>query len=145
MSAYQVCDNVLKALDDEEYQFILVNFANPDMVGHTGVMDAAIKACEAVDECVGKIAQKALDNNVTMIITADHGNAEWMYNEQTHAPQTAHTTNVVPFIVVSNDKYELNNEGALCDIAPSVLEILGIKKPAEMTGKSMIKSMAYKA
>lgn len=145
MSAYQVCDNVLKALDDEEYQFILVNFANPDMVGHTGVMDAAIKACEAVDECVGKIAQKALDNNVTMIITADHGNAEWMYNEQTHTPQTAHTTNVVPFIVVSNDKYELNNEGALCDIAPSVLEILGIKKPAEMTGKSMIKSMAYKA
>ena len=145
MSAYQVCDNVLKALDDEEYQFILVNFANPDMVGHTGVMDAAIKACEAVDECVGKIAQKALDNNVTMIITADHGNAEWMYNEQTQAPQTAHTTNVVPFIVVSNDKYELNNEGALCDIAPSVLEILGIKKPAEMTGKSMIKSMAYKA
>ena len=115
------------------------------MVGHTGVMDAAIKACEAVDECVGKIAQKALDNNVTMIITADHGNAEWMFNEQTQAPQTAHTTNVVPFIVVSNDKYELNNEGALCDIAPSVLEILGIKKPAEMTGKSMIKSMAYKA
>ena len=144
MSAYEVCDNVLKALDNDEYGFILVNFANPDMVGHTGVMEAAIKACEAVDECVGKIAQKALDNNVTMIITADHGNAEWMFNEQTQAPQTAHTTNTVPFIVVSKDSYELNQEGALCDIAPSILDILEIKKPAEMTGKSMIKAMARK-
>ena len=106
MSAYEVCDNVLKALDNDEYGFILVNFANPDMVGHTGVMEAAIKACEAVDECVGKIAQKALDNDVTMIITADHGNAEWMFNEQTQAPQTAHTTNAVPFVVVSKDSYE---------------------------------------
>ncbi len=144
MSAYEVCDNVLKALDDEEYGFILVNFANPDMVGHTGVMEAAIKACEAVDECVGRIANKALENNVDMIITADHGNAEWMFNEETKAPQTAHTTNVVPFIVVSNDKYELNKDGALCDIAPSILDILEIEKPAEMTGKSMIKSMAIK-
>ena len=144
MSAYEVCDNVLKAIDNPEYGFILVNFANPDMVGHTGVMDAAIKACQAVDECVGKIAQKALENDVTMIITADHGNAEWMYNEQTHAPQTAHTTNVVPFIIVSKDKYELNNEGALCDIAPTILDILNLKKPDEMTGHSMIKQMAIK-
>ena len=144
MSAYEVCDNVLKALDDDEYGFILVNFANPDMVGHTGVMDAAIKACEAVDECVGKIAAKALENNVTMIITADHGNAEWMYNEQTHAPQTAHTTNVVPFIIVSKDNFELNETGALCDIAPTILEIMDIKKPDEMTGKSIIKAMARK-
>ncbi len=139
MSAYEVCDNVLNALDDKEYGFILVNFANPDMVGHTGVMDAAIKACEAVDECVGKIANKALENNVTMIITADHGNAEWMYNEQTHAPQTAHTTNVVPFIIISKDKFELNETGALCDIAPTILELMDIEKPKEMTGKSMIK------
>ncbi len=144
MSAYEVCDNVLKALDNPEYGFILVNFANPDMVGHTGVMDAAIKACHAVDECVGKIAQKALENDVTMIITADHGNAEWMYNEQTHAPQTAHTTNVVPFIIVSKDKYELNSDGALCDIAPTILDILNLKKPQEMTGHSMIKQMAIK-
>ena len=144
MSAYEVCDNVLKALDDDEYGFILVNFANPDMVGHTGVMDAAIKACEAVDECVGKIAAKALENDVTMIITADHGNAEWMYNEQTHAPQTAHTTNVVPFIIVSKDNFELNETGALCDIAPTILEIMDIKKPDEMTGKSIIKAMARK-
>lgn len=144
MSAYEVCDNVLKAIDNPEYGFILVNFANPDMVGHTGVMDAAIKACEAVDECVGKIAQKALENNIDMIITADHGNAEWMFNEETNAPQTAHTTNVVPFIVISNDEYQLENDGALCDIAPSILDILEIKKPAEMTGKSMIKAMARK-
>ncbi len=142
MSAYAVCDNVLKALDDEDYQFILVNFANPDMVGHTGKMDAAIKACEAVDECVGKIAKKALENNVTMIITADHGNAESMYNPQTQTPQTAHTTNIVPFIVVTNNKTELNDNGALCDIAPTILDILQIKKPEEMTGKSMIKVMA---
>ena len=139
MSAYEVCDNVLKALDDSEYGFILVNFANPDMVGHTGVMEAAVKACEAVDTCVGKIASKALENNVTMLITADHGNAEWMFNKETNSPQTAHTTNPVPFIVVSKDKYDLNSDGALCDIAPTVLDILGIKKPDEMTGKSMIK------
>ncbi len=144
MSAYAVCDNVLKAIDDPEYGFILVNFANPDMVGHTGVMDAAIKACETVDECVGKIAKKALENNITMIITADHGNAESMFNEKTHAPQTAHTTNVVPFIIVSNDKFDIESNGALCDIAPSILDILEIKKPAEMTGKSMIKAMVTK-
>ena len=108
------------------------------MQTHTGVMEAAIKACEAVDECVGKIYKKALENDVTMIITADHGNAEWMFNKETKAPQTAHTTNPVPFIVVSNDEYKLEKTGALCDIAPSILDILNIKKPDEMTGKSMI-------
>ncbi len=138
MSAYEVCDNVLNAIDNKDYGFILVNFANPDMVGHTGVMDAAVKACEAVDKCIGKIANKALENNITMIITADHGNAEWMFNEQTNAPQTAHTTNVVPFIVVSNDKYKLKNKGALCDIAPTILDILNIKKPKEMSGETLI-------
>ena len=144
MSAYEVCDNVLKAIENPEYGFILVNFANPDMVGHTGIMNAAEKACEAVDECIGKIAQKALENDVTMIITADHGNAESMFNEQTNSPQTAHTTNVVPFIVVSKDEYQLLEDGALCDIAPSILDILEIKKPEEMSGKSMIKAMARK-
>lgn len=138
MSAYEVCDNVLKALDEKEYGFILVNFANPDMVGHTGVMDAAVKACHAVDECVGKIAEKALQNNVKMIITADHGNAEWMYNEETHAPQTAHTTNIVPFIIVDKQKYNLKETGALCDIAPTILDLMSIKQPEEMTGHSMI-------
>lgn len=138
MSAYEVCKNVLEALDNDDYGFILVNFANPDMVGHTGIMDAAVKACEAVDECVGKIAKKALDKGVKMIITADHGNAEWMFNEETKAPQTAHTTNIVPFIIVDNKKYNLRETGALCDIAPTVLDLMEIKQPEEMTGKSMI-------
>lgn len=140
MSAYEVCDNVVKALDNKEYGFILVNFANPDMVGHTGIMEAAVKAVEAVDNCIGKIAKKAHQNNVEMIITADHGNAEWMYNEETHSPQTAHTTNPVPFILVTNDMKDakLKDKGALCDIAPTVLDLLGIKKPEEMTGTSLI-------
>ena len=144
MSAPEVCQNVLNAIDNPEYGFILVNFANPDMVGHTGVMDAAVKACETVDECVGKIAKKALENNITMIITADHGNAECMFNENTHAPHTAHTTNLVPFIIVSNDNYEVSDDGALCDIAPSILDILNIEKPSEMTGKSIVKSVVLK-
>lgn len=139
MSAYEVCDNVLEALDNKDYGFILVNFANPDMVGHTGVMEAAVKACSAVDECVGKIAEKAFKNGVKMIITADHGNAEWMFNEQTNAPQTAHTTNIVPFIIVDSEKYNLKETGALCDIAPTILDLMGIKQPSEMTGHSMIK------
>lgn len=140
MSAYEVCDNVIEALNDKQYGFILVNFANPDMVGHTGVMEAAVKAVEAVDECVGKIAKSALENNVEMIITADHGNAEWMYNEQTHSPQTAHTTNPVPFVLVTNDLKDvrLKDKGALCDIAPTVLDMMGINKPKEMTGTSLI-------
>lgn len=138
MSAYEVCDNVLEALNNDEYGFILVNFANPDMVGHTGSMDAAIKAIEAVDDCIGKISKKALENGVRMIITADHGNAESMFNEKTHAPQTAHTTNIVPFIVVDKEHYKLRETGALCDIAPTVLDLMGIQKPEEMSGKSMI-------
>lgn len=140
MSAYEVCDNVLEALDNKEYGFILVNFANPDMVGHTGVMDAAVSAVEAVDKCVGKIAQKALENNVEMIVTADHGNAEWMFNEQTNSPQTAHTTNIVPFILITNDMKDakLKESGALCDIAPTILDLFNIKKPSEMTGESLI-------
>ncbi len=142
MSAYEVCDNVLNAIDNPDYGFILVNFANPDMVGHTGVMDAAVRACEAVDTCIGKIAERALENDITMIITADHGNAEWMFNEETKLPQTAHTTNPVPFIIVSKEKFELENTGALCDIAPTILQILGLNKPEEMTGKSMIKVTA---
>ncbi len=140
MSAPQVCENVLKALDNPEYGFILVNFANPDMVGHTGVFEAAVKACETVDTCVGKIAQKAKENNVIMLLTADHGNSECMEDPNTHAPFTAHTTNPVPFILINgNGKYELKETGALCDVAPTVLQLLGIKQPEEMTGHSLIK------
>ena len=140
MSAPQVCENVLKALDDPQYGFILVNFANPDMVGHTGAFDAAIKACETVDTCVGKIVEKAKENGVVMLLTADHGNSECMEDPQTHTPFTAHTTNPVPFMLINGQgKYELKDTGALCDVAPTILQLLGIKQPAEMTGQSLIK------
>lgn len=139
MSAYEVCEKVLEAEDDEEYGFILVNFANPDMVGHTGVLEAATKACHVVDECVGKIAQKAKEKGMVMLLTADHGNAEMMANES-GAVQTAHTTNEVPFLLINADKnLELKEEGALCDVAPTILQLMGIEKPAEMTGNSLIK------
>ncbi len=140
MSAREVCENVLKALDNEEYGFILVNFANPDMVGHTGVIEAATKACKVVDECVGKIAEKCKEKGVTMLLTADHGNAEMMVDEETGKPQTAHTTNMVPFVVINPDhKVELKSDGALCNVAPTVLELFGIEKPEEMDCDSLIK------
>ena len=139
MSAYEVCEKVLAAEDDDEYGFILVNFANPDMVGHTGVLGAAAKACSVVDECVGKVAQRAKEKGIVMLLTADHGNAEVMADE-TGAVQTAHTTNEVPFLVINADKnMELRDGGALCDVAPTVLQLMGIQQPAEMTGKSLIK------
>ena len=139
MSAPAVCENVLSALDNPEYQFILVNFANPDMVGHTGVFDAAVKAIETVDNCVGKNADKAIKNGVTMLLTAEHGNAEYMEDAKTHAPFTAHTTNPVPFILINGGSAELKETGALCDVAPTVLQLLGIEQPKEMTGHSLIK------
>lgn len=138
MSAYEVCEKVLGAEDNDEYGFILVNFANPDMVGHTGVLEAATKACSVVDECVGKIAQKAKEKGIVMLLTADHGNAEVMATE-TGAVQTAHTTNEVPLIVINGGDVELRNDGALCDVAPTVLKLMGIEQPKEMTGQSLIK------
>lgn len=138
MSACQVCEKVLEAESNEDYGFILVNFANPDMVGHTGVLEAATKACKVVDECVGKIADKAKEMGITMLLTADHGNAEVMADEA-GAVQTAHTTNEVPFVVINAQDIELREDGALCDVAPTILKIMGIEQPAEMTGKSLIK------
>lgn len=139
MSAAQVCEKVLEAEDNEEYGFILVNFANPDMVGHTGVLEAAERACRVVDECVGKIAQKAKEKGIVMLLTADHGNAEVMADEA-GAPYTAHTTNEVPFVVINADKnIELREGGALCDVAPTILKIMKIEQPEEMTGQSLIK------
>ena len=140
MSAPQVCEKVLEAINNPEYGFILVNFANPDMVGHTGVLEAAVKACHVVDECVGKIADACVKNNIVMLLTADHGNSEVMVNEETGKPQTAHTTNQVPFVLINAPKnVELKETGALCNIAPTVLDIMGIEKPAEMTAESLIK------
>lgn len=140
MSAPEVCDNVLKAIDDPKYQFILVNFANPDMVGHTGVIEAATKACKVVDECVGKIADACKEHGIVMLLTADHGNSETMVDETTGKPQTAHTTNEVPFVLINAPHgTELRETGALCDVAPTVLQLFGIEQPKEMTGKSLIK------
>lgn len=140
MSAPEVCENVLEAIENKDYGFILVNFANPDMVGHTGVIEAATKACKVVDECVGKIADKCKEYGITMLLTADHGNAETMVDESTGKPQTAHTTNEVPFVVINPPHaIELKEDGALCNVAPTVLEIMGIKTPEEMSCGSLIK------
>lgn len=140
MSAYEVCDNVLKAIDNPDYGFILVNFANPDMVGHTGVVEAAIKACKVVDECVGKIADACKKHDIVMLLTADHGNSEVMVNAETGKPQTAHTTNKVPFVMINAPKgVELKAEGALCNVAPTVLDLMNIELPEEMSCGSLIK------
>ena len=140
MSAPEVCKNVLEAIKNPKYQFILVNFANPDMVGHTGVIEAATKACRTVDDCVGKIADECKRNSVTMLLTADHGNAEVMVNAETNKPQTAHTTNFVPFVVINADKdVQLEDDGALCNIAPTILKLLDIPQPKEMNCKPLIK------
>lgn len=139
MSAYEVCEKVLAAEDDSQYGFILVNFANPDMVGHTGVLEAATKACKVVDECVGRVAQRAKEKGITMLLTADHGNAEVMA-DAAGAIHTAHTTNEVPFLVINANKdIQLRDGGALCDVAPTILDLMGIEKPEEMTGESLIK------
>lgn len=140
MSAAEVCENVLKAVDDEQYGFILVNFANPDMVGHTGIIEAAIKADQVVDECVGKIAEECKKKGVMMLLTADHGNSEVMVSPETGKPFTAHTTNEVPFVLINGPKeVELKETGALCNIAPTILELMGIEKPEEMECESLIK------
>ena len=140
MSAPEVCEKVLEAIENKDYGFILVNFANPDMVGHTGDIPAATKACKVVDECVGKIADKCKEYGITMLLTADHGNAETMVDEETCKPQTAHTTNEVPFVVINGPEgLELKEDGALCNVAPTVLQLMGIEQPKEMDCESLIK------
>ncbi|MDD3593473.1 MAG: 2,3-bisphosphoglycerate-independent phosphoglycerate mutase [Candidatus Gastranaerophilales bacterium] len=140
MSAFEVVEKVTGAIESEEYPFILVNFANPDMVGHTGILEAAEKAVEAVDICIGKIVDAVKKHGFTMLLTADHGNAEQMIDFATGKPFTAHTTNPVPFFVINADKpVELREGGSLSDVAPTVLQLLGIEQPEEMTGQSLIR------
>lgn len=136
MSAYEVTEKVVENVESGKYDVVILNFANCDMVGHTGIFDAAVKAVEAVDECVGKVFEAVEKVDGTMIITADHGNADKMY-EPDGSPFTAHTTYPVPFIVC---RYpcKLREGGKLCDIAPTMLKILGLKQPEEMTGESII-------
>lgn len=139
MSAYEVCDKLCEAIRSEKYDVIIINFANPDMVGHTGVEEAAIKAVEAVDECVGKAVEALKSVDGQMFICADHGNAEQLKDYETGAPFTAHTTNPVPFILVNADPaYKLREGGCLADIIPTLLELMGMEQPAEMTGKSLL-------
>ena len=138
MSAYEVTDKVIEAINSDKYNVIILNYANPDMVGHTGSLPAAIKAVETIDECVGKVVEAMSAHNGTMIITADHGNCEQMIDYKTGDPHTAHTTNPVPLILVTENKDLKVKEGKLADLAPTMLEILGIKQPKEMTGESIL-------
>ena len=138
MSAYEVTDKVLEKIN--KYDVIILNYANCDMVGHTGKYEAAVKAVKTVDECVGRIVQQVQKMNGIAIITADHGNADQMIYYESRRPHTAHTTNPVPFILVSNKqkKIKLRNSGILADVAPTILDLLGIDKPMDMTGESLL-------
>ena len=139
MSAYEVCDKLVESIKSGKYDVIIINFANPDMVGHTGVEEAAIKAVEAVDECVGRAVDAIKEVDGQMFICADHGNAEQLVDYETGAPFTAHTTNPVPFILVNADPaYSLREGGCLADIVPTLIELMGKEQPAEMTGKSLL-------
>ena len=139
MSAYEVCDRLVEAITSKEYDVIIINFANPDMVGHTGVEAAAIKAVEAVDECVGRAVEAIEKADGQMFICADHGNAEQLVDYETGAPFTAHTTNPVPFILVNADPaYTLREGGCLADIVPTLIQLMGMEQPKEMTGKSLL-------
>ena len=139
MSALEVCDKLCEAIRSDKYDVIIINFANPDMVGHTGVIDAVIKAIETVDACVGRAVEAVKEKDGVMFICADHGNAEVLVDENTGEPYTAHTTNPVPFILVNYDnEYTLKENGKLCDIVPTLIDIMGMEKHAEMTGQSLL-------
>lgn len=135
MSAYEVTDALLEALEKKDYGMIVLNYANCDMVGHTGVFEAAVRAVEAVDECLGRVVGRVLALGGVVLLTADHGNADMMQNPD-GSPMTAHTTNRVPVLSIG-ERRKLREGGALCDLAPTVLELLGIDPPAEMSGKSL--------
>ena len=153
MSAYQITDRVLKEIRENKYDFIVLNFAGPDMVGHTGNLEATVKSCEVTDECLGKLAETVLARDGVLVITADHGNAEELLNLQTVAVDKEHSTNPVPFIVIAKayegksldlpegigaDLSLITPSGMLADVAPTLLKIMGLPQPAEMTGRSLI-------
>ncbi len=138
MSAFLVTENVLEAIGKNAYDMIILNFANADMVGHTGIFEAAVKAVEAVDSSVGKVVDEILKKDGAVLLTADHGNAEQMTDPATKQPHTAHTTNKVPFVLVTNREMRLRDGGILADVAPTVLDLLGLAKPSAMIGSSLI-------
>ena len=140
MSAREVTDKLVAAIGTGQYGFVLVNFANPDMVGHTGFLDAAVKAVKVVDECVGRLWQTARKQGMAMLVTADHGNCEMMIDPQTGEPHTAHTLNPVPFILADPDfkGAKLRSKGVLADVAPTALQVMGLAQPKEMKGLGLV-------
>ena len=138
MSAYELTETLIGKINEDKYDVIILNYANPDMVGHTGVFEAAKKAVEAVDECLGKVVDAVLAKDGRVFVTADHGNAEQMIDYSTGKAMTAHTTGPVPFIYIAKDAKPLREGGKLADIAPTMIEAMGLEKPEEMTGESLI-------
>lgn len=137
MSAVEITDRVIELIEEKTYDFIILNFANTDMVGHTGIMDAAVKAVEALDTCIGRIVKSLLENEGQLILTSDHGNADFMQDEKGNVV-TAHSLNPVPFLVIAKREIALKDGGVLADIAPSLLYLASVEKPVEMTGHSLI-------
>ena len=140
MSAFEVTDEAEKRIASEEYDVIILNFANCDMVGHTGIIEAAVEAVETVDYCMGRIVEAIRKVGGSVIVTADHGNSEKMLDHATGEPHTAHTSNPVPFIFIDDSLKHatIREDGRLSDVAPTLLDLMGLDKPAEMTGKSLI-------
>lgn len=138
MSAHEVTDRLVEAVQSKRFDAIICNYANGDMVGHTGNYDAAVKAIEVLDECIGRVSDAVLSVGGELLITADHGNAEQMVDQKAQQPHTAHTTNPVPLIYVGSAAPALMENGALCDVAPTMLQIMGLPQPAEMTGRSLL-------
>ena len=138
MSAYEVENTLIKAINSNDYDLIIINFANPDMVGHTGNMNAAIKAVETVDKAIGNITKALEKHNGVMLLTADHGNCEVMMDDKTNTPHTAHTCNTVPLILISKNKNLKIKDGKLSDIAPTILDLMSLNKPLSMNGESLL-------
>ncbi len=148
MSAAEVTDHIVKALEEERYDLIVANYANTDMVGHSGNLEATKIAVETVDACLGRLLAALEKKNGSMLITADHGNAECMRDEHTHQPHTAHTLNLVPAII-AGPRWNQSNvslpSGKLADVAPTILQLLGLKQPKSMTGHSLLEQSAMGA
>lgn len=147
MSSYLLTEELIKAIESKKYDLIIINYASGDMVGHSGNMEAAIKAAEVIDDCLSKIYKVIKATNSMLMITADHGNLEHMFDEKNQLPHTSHTTNPVPFVVVANNLCKTKKslpEGNLSDVAPTVLDVLGLETPQEMTGKSLVKNIKIK-
>jgi 2,3-bisphosphoglycerate-independent phosphoglycerate mutase len=139
MSARQVTEALVKKFREDDIGLVIANYANADMVGHTGNFEASVKACEVIDECLGKVVDAALAKNGRVLITADHGNIEQLIDYDTGKPHTAHTTNLVPLILVDEEHKSVElKQGSASDVAPTVLQLLDIPQPAEMTGRSLI-------